>query len=166
MTIELTDFVDVEQRSLELGLTPPEGACILPRHFADANNAEKLEHESSALDLKILFRQSKIPIAVYSPKEYQIPYRTENDITWVGPLLFFSASALSQDPNLINLTFGVIGNYLTDFFKGWARPGRVKLSVVFETTITKSTTKTTKRLDFDGPAENLPYLMQKLKELK
>src|SRR5216684_1014566 len=39
MAIEITDYLDVEQRASDLGLTAPEGACILPRRFASAKVA-------------------------------------------------------------------------------------------------------------------------------
>src|SRR5947209_7339850 len=148
MTIEITDYRDVEHRSSELGLKPPEGACILPRRFATAKDAGELCHESSALDLKTLFRQADLPVTVYQPDGAKIPYLQENDITWVGPLLFFSAAALSQNPHLLGASLGIIGNYLTELFKGLPKPGRVKLSVVVETTTTKTTSKTTKKIEF------------------
>jgi hypothetical protein len=65
MAIEITDYLDVEQRSAELGLKTPEGACILPRRFCNAKDVGDLCHESSALDLKALFREADLPITVY-----------------------------------------------------------------------------------------------------
>ena len=61
MSIEITDYIDVEQRSTDLGLKAPGGACILPRHFDAAKKVSDLCHESSALDLKTLFREADFP---------------------------------------------------------------------------------------------------------
>src|SRR4051794_33025838 len=108
MSIEIADYLDVEQRSSDLGLKAPEGACILPRHFAHAKDAGELCHESSALDLKALFREAGLPITVYQPDGTKIPYLQENDITWIGPLLFFSAAALWQNPNIVSVALSVI----------------------------------------------------------
>ena len=166
MAIEMTDYLDVEQRASDLGLKAPEGACILPRHFASAKDVGDLCHESSALDLKTLFRQADLPITVYQPDEAKIPYLQENDITWVGPVLFFSAAALSENPHLIAVALNVIGNYVTDLFRGLPHSARARLSVVIETTTTKTTTKTTKKIDFVGPPDKLPEINGLIKDIK
>lgn len=165
MAIEITDYLDVEQRSSELGLTAPEGACILPRRFATAKEAGELCHESSALDLKTLFRHADLSITVYQPDGAKIPYLQENDITWVGPVLFFSAAALSQNPHIVSVALSVIANYVTDIFKGLPHSGRARLSVVIETATTKTTSKTTKKIDFDGPADNLSEITGLIKDI-
>ncbi len=166
MSIEITDYLDVEQRFSALGIKPPEGACILPRGFTHAKDVAELCHESSALDLKTLFRQADLPIAVYQPDEAKIPYLQENDITWVGPALFFSAAAISQHPHIVSVVLSVIANYVTDLFKGLSQPGRARLSVVVETTTTKTTTKTTKKINFDGPPDKLSEITDLIKDIK
>jgi hypothetical protein len=60
-SIEVTDFLSVEQRAAVLGVRAPDGFCILPRHFERAGAVSDLCHESSAFDLKSLFRQEGIP---------------------------------------------------------------------------------------------------------
>jgi hypothetical protein len=166
MAIEITDYLDVEQRASDLNLKTPEGACILPRHFDTAKDVGELCHESSALDLKTLFRQADLPITVYQPDGAKIPYLQENDVTWVGPLLFFSAAALTENPYLLGASLGVIGNYMTELFRGSPKSGRVKLSVVIETATTSTTTKTTKKIDFDGPADKLSEINGLIKDIK
>lgn len=166
MSIEITDYLDVEQRASDLGLKAPEGACILPRHFAHSKDAGELCHESSALDLKTLFRQADLPITVYQPDGTKIPYLQENDITWVGPVLFFSAAAIGQNPHIVSVALSVIANYVTDLFKGLPQPARARLSVVIETTATKTTTKTTKKIEFDGPPEQIPEIKALIEDIK
>jgi hypothetical protein len=85
MSIEVTDYIDVEQRAGELGIKTPEGFCILPRRFQHAKGVEAMCHEASALDLKVLFRQENLPIEVYQPEGKPIPLIKENDNTWIGP---------------------------------------------------------------------------------
>lgn len=166
MAIEITDYIDVEQRASDLGLKAPEGACILPRHFDCAKDASELCHESTALDLKTIFRAADLPITVYQPDGVKIPYLQENNITWVGPALLFSYAAVSQNPHIISLTLSVIANYVTDLFKGSPQPARVKLSVLVETTTTKTTTKTTKKIEFDGPPDKLSEINGIIKDIK
>jgi hypothetical protein len=166
MPIEITDYLDVGQRASDLGLKAPEGACILPRGFARAKDARELVHESSALDLKTLFREAGLPITAYQPDGAKIPYLQENDITWVGPALFFSAAAISQNPHIVSVALSVIANYVTDLFKGLPQPARVKLSVVVETHTTKTTTTVTKKIDFDGPPDKLSEINGLIKDIK
>jgi hypothetical protein len=164
--LSVTDYLDVYHRASDLGLKAPEGACILPRRFDSAKGTRELVHESSTIDLKTLFRLAGLPITIYQPDGAKIPYLQENDITWVGPLLFFSATALSQNPHLLGESLGVISNYLTDHFKGLPKPGRVRLSVVVETTTTKTTSKTTKKIDFEGPPDKLSEINDLIKDIK
>jgi hypothetical protein len=166
MAIEITDYVDVEERSSNLGIKAPEGAFMLPRHFAHAKDVGELCHESSALDLKTLFRQAGLPITVYQPDGARIPYLQENDVTWVGPVLFFSAAALVQNPHLVSVALSVIANYVTDLFKGLPPSARVRLTVVVETTTTKTTKKTTKKIDFDGPPDKISEINDLVKDIK
>ena len=118
MSIEITDYLDVGQRASELGLKAPEGLCILPRRFGSAKDVAELVHESSALDLKTLFREADLPVTVYQPDGTKIPYLQENDIVWVGPVLFVSYAALSENPHILSVALSVIANYVTDLFKG------------------------------------------------
>jgi hypothetical protein len=163
--IEINDYIDVGQRASELGLKAPEGLCILPRHFASAQDVAELVHESSALDLKTLFREAGLPVTVYQPDGTKIPYVQENDITWIGPLLFVSCAALSQNPHILSVALSVIANYVTDLFKGLPQPARVKLSLVVETHTTKTTTTVTKKIDFDGPPDKLSEINGLIKDI-
>jgi hypothetical protein len=165
-TIEIADYLDVGQRASALGIKAPAGACILPRAFASAKDACELVHESSSLDLKPLFRQAGLPIGAYQLEGAKIPYLQENDITWVGPVLFFSAAAISQTPHIVSIALSVIANYVTDLFKGVPQSARVKLSVVVETHNTKTTTTVTKKIDFDGPPDKLSEINGIIKDIK
>jgi hypothetical protein len=166
MSIEVSDYIDVEQRAAALGLKAPDGVSILPRRFEHAKEVSDLCHESSALDLKTLFRQADLPFSVYQPDGVKIPYLQENDITWVGPVLFFSAATISENPHIVSVALSVVANYVTDLFKGSAQPTRARLSVVIETTTTKTTTKTTKKFEFDGPPDKISEITGLIKDIK
>lgn len=166
MTVEISDCPDVAQRLTDLGLKSPTGeACILPRRFFNAQDAAELCHESSALDLKTLFRQAGLPITVYQPEGTKIPYLQENDLTWLGPTLLFSGAAISQNPHIVSIALSVVANYVTDLFKGLPQSPKARLSVVVETTTTKTTTKSTKKIDFDGPPEKIPDIIEFIKDI-
>jgi hypothetical protein len=164
MPTETKECPDVIQRFADLGMKPPEGCCILPRSFWKAETVSDLCHESSALDLKSLFRQANLPIVVYQPDGQKIPYLQENDIHWTGPILFFAVAQLSENPNLISVALGVISNYVTGIFKGSVEQVRARLSVVVEMSETKTTKKITKRYDYDGPPDQIADIIKLIKE--
>jgi hypothetical protein len=166
MAIVVTDFTQVEARCAALGMKLPEGVCVLPRHFEDATDVSELRHESSALDLKALFRKNGVPLTVLQPEGRNIPYLQQNDITWVGPVLFFGAAALSENAHLLSVSLSVIGNYVTELFRGTQTGVRTKLTVVIETTTTKTTTKTTKKYEYDGPPDKITDITNIIKETK
>jgi hypothetical protein len=166
MSIELTDWIDIEERSSLFGIKAPDGFCILPRRFDHAKALSELCHESSALDVKVLFRQANLPITVYQPDGVQIPYLQENDNTWIGPILFFGAAFISENPQFISVALSVIANYVTELFKGSPEPARAKLSVVVEIHTTKTTRTTTKRIDFDGPPDKITEITALIKDIK
>ena len=122
MAIEITDYLDVSQHASDLGLKAPEGACILPRDFARAKDARELVHESSALDLKTLFREADLPITAYEPDGAKSPYLQENDITWVGPASSSAPPPLARTRTSSASRCSVIANYVTDLFKGLPEP--------------------------------------------
>lgn len=83
----------------------------------------------------------------------QVRYRDERSIVWAGPILFFSAAALAENPHLMSLALGVISNYLTDLFRGRAHsdPAAVHLDVIEEL----EPGKRYRRVKYDGPIEGL-----------
>lgn len=166
MSIDVQEYIDVEERASALGITKPEGFCILPRHFEDGKTQSDFRHESSALDVKALLRQAKIPIALYKPDGADIPVLQENDNTWVGPIIFVTAAALSSNPDILAVALGVIANYVTELFRGSPEPSRARITVVVETSKTKTTKKTTKRINFDGPPEEIKEIKKIIKDMK
>ena len=63
----------------------------------------------------------------------------------------FQCGAISQNPEIMSITLGVISNYLTEWFRGVPRQERTaRLKMVQETK--EGSHKT---LDYDGPVENL-----------
>ena len=90
----------------------------------------------------------------------QLRYRDEQSIVWLGPILFFSAAALAENPNLMSIALGVISNYLTDFFRGTSTPNpEVKLDVIQEITPKKKF----RHAVYSGPVAGLSSLPEVLR---
>ncbi len=72
-------------------------------------------------------------------------------LEWIGLVVLFSAAAISQNPEIVSITLGVISNYLTDWFRGVPKQERTaRLKMVQGTK-----EGTYKIFDYSGPVENL-----------
>jgi hypothetical protein len=78
---------------------------------------------------------------------------------WFGPTLFVSAGLLSQDPNVLSVTLGVITNYLYDLFKG-NKEDRTSLDVILE-----QADGSCKQIHYRGPADGLSEIAEIVKSL-
>ena len=76
-----------------------------------------------------------------------------NAADWVGPIIFVAGSLWSQNPLAISVALNVIGNYLTDFFRG-AETRKAKLEFIVE----KTNDRTYKHLTYEGGAEGIAAL--------
>lgn len=132
MSVEISDYVNVEERALELGCNNPTGVSILPRNFDKAKNKEELLYESSVPTVRVLLRQAGIKVEGIEKEGDKIPYKVEQALEWVGPILFFSVAELSKNPELVAISIGVISDYLADWFKGLMGKKNVKLDIVKE----------------------------------
>lgn len=161
MTITKRDFPVVEERAQSLGCVVPDAIAVLPRNFAEATKREELIHESNAATVRVLLRNAGITETPIEPEGEGFPCAQENDFTWVGPILFFTAAQLANDPKIISVSLGVIANHLTDFFRGITGKKRVTFDVVVEQTKTKKCVG----VHYDGDEMGFSALADIVKEL-
>ncbi|ACF46130.1 conserved hypothetical protein [Prosthecochloris aestuarii DSM 271] len=151
MAFTITEYCDVRDRALAIGLNKPEGLALLPRNFDTASARDDLLHESAVHTVRILFRENDIPETRVEPEGHKIACIQENEFALVLPTLFVGALLLSQNPHLLSLALNVIANYATDFFKGL--PGRNK--VVLDVVVEDKTQKRSKKIHYDGAIDGL-----------
>lgn len=147
--MEVTDFINVRSRIAELEIKQPEGIAILPCNLQTATSQSDFIYAGSADDVAKLFRTSELRVRTLSPQP--LVTRRDHDIKLVLPMLFVTAALLSENPSAISVALSVIANYATHVLQGVSRGGKVRLSVIVETTKTKST----KRIDYEGPPSGL-----------
>lgn len=130
-----------------------EEIVILPHNYQSDENHE--------------YHSTTISFYKYSKDKLDIKYLTEPELLieqrsgdWFGPLLFFSSSALSQNPELIAVTCGVIANYVTDFFKSKDKPN-VRLKVIHKETKTSKLTE----ISYEGDLEGLDKLEESINKI-
>jgi hypothetical protein len=80
--------------------------------------------------LRVLLRKAGVALDKIEPAGVKIPFQDDRDSTLLLPILFFGASYLSENPNLLNVALGVMANYVTDWFKGKMGNNRVTCNVV------------------------------------
>ena len=150
MTTTINDFPDVATRAKELGCVVPEKFAVLPRNFLGADSIDDLVHESNTATVRTLLRNERLTETPIEPEGKKFPYAQENDFTWVGPIIFFTAAQLTENSNLVSVSLSVLANYLTDFFRGMTGQRKIKVDIVVEQTKTKKHVHVQFEGDMDG----------------
>lgn len=159
MTVQITPYVDVNKRCLELDCNQPTGLALLPRNFDTAQSKEHLVHESSVSRIRNLWREAGITETPVEKPGDNIWCISEKDIDWVAPIIFISASFLSQNPHLVSISLNVISNYLTDLFKGSSISRKASVSIVVEKEAEYI------RIEYNGGPEGIGALARVVHEL-
>lgn len=154
MSIEVSEFINVEEQALKLNCNIPTGLAILPRNFEVAKTKDELLHDGSAATLRILLRETGIPETRIEKSGDKFPCIKESAITWIVPIIFIGAAVISENPHIVSITLGIISNYLSDFFKGTFGGKRVKFDFILEE---EKDTRYIK-ISYDGDLEGLPEL--------
>lgn len=119
---------------------------ILPHNY---QSDENYEYHSTTISF-YKYARSKLGIKYFTEPELLIEQRSGD---WFGPLLLISTSALSQNPELISITCGVIANYVTDFFKSKDKPN-IRLKIICKETKTSKLTE----ISYEGGLDGLDKL--------
>lgn len=132
MEVQVSDYIDVETKVLELGCTTPVGITILPRNFATATTSSEFIHEGTTPTIRTLLRQAGVQETRIEKEGEKIPYSVQKSWEWVGPVIFVSQWMLSNAafPIVINL----ISSYLYDIRKGHSDDANATVEYVVETT--------------------------------
>lgn len=153
---------DVRARASSLGLNDLADITFLPRYFWDADDSNQLVHEASVSTISVLLRQSGLQPEKLRNGSENIPLIHENAFDWIAPVIFFSAALLTHDPNAISIACGVMGNYVTEFFRGRNRPENIKVELLIETTKSKKV----KKFTYEGNPAGLTDLAKVIGEMK
>lgn len=154
MSTSTSEYIDVHERIKELGCMQPTGLALLPANFELASSIAEFRQVSEAATVRTLLRTSSIPLEEIVSGENKPPYIQNNAFEWVAPTLFVAGSIWSQNPSYVNVALSVIGNYVTDFFKGMGSENEVKMEIVVE----RTKSKTYKKISYKGPPEGLQEL--------
>jgi hypothetical protein len=160
MSVDITEYISVSNRASELGCPIPGGLAFLPRNFESAASRQELVHDHEVPTLRKVLRQASIPETPLDPAGQRFPQLAQKGFEeWVGPTLFVSFSFLTQNPHLISIALGVLGNYITDALKGISGPKVAKLDIVVQTR-----RGSCRRIHYEGPVAGLDEMPTAIEE--
>jgi hypothetical protein len=149
--LEVKDYVDIKKQAAKLGHTIPGGIVLLPSSFEVAQSRNDLVYAPGTDTVRKLLVQAGVSAATLEQDGQEYPHKVQHALEWIGPVILIGASAMSQNPEIISITLGIISNYLTDWFRGEPKENRTaSLTIVKETKGGNY-----KRVDYNGPPEGL-----------
>jgi hypothetical protein len=157
MSITASEYINVQEKIALLNCNYPKGISIIPAGFESAKLASDLRMLAEASTIKKLLKASNIDVDNIAPQK--TPFIQNNNHEWMAPTIFYAASLILENPDIISVSLGVIGNYVTDMFKGISKSATVNLSIVVE----KPSGKCTK-IEYKGSAEGISEVTRLVKE--
>lgn len=159
MSTEVNDYISVSQKLESFGIPVPDGLTLLPANLAGAESIQDLHQHVESDTVRTLLRANGIDYVEIFDEDHQPSYLQQYGSDWFGPTVFVTAGLLSQNPDLLSVTFGLITNYLYDYFKG---VGDVKasLNVVYE-----RADGTCKQITYSGPPAGMSEIAKIVKAL-
>ncbi|QIZ76462.1 hypothetical protein [Ferrimonas lipolytica] len=130
-----------------------DGITLLPINYREE---EDYKYQSTSLSF-FKYAKDKTEITFYTDPEILYEQRS---VEWFGPVILITSSLISQNPEIVSITCGVISNYLTDFFKGQKNP-EVSLKVVYRETEKEKITE----IEYQGSGEDLSKLQEAILEV-
>jgi len=157
MSIITSEYINVREKILLLNCTHPTGIFIIPSGFESAKSVNDFRMLSEASTVKKLLKASSIEVD--SITHQKIPFIQNNSHEWIAPTIFYATSLLFENPDVVAVSLGVIGNYVTDMLKGISHNPSVTLNIVVE----KPSGKCVK-IEYKGHTDGIKELTKLVKE--
>jgi len=130
-----------------------EAVFVLPINYLAE---DKYEYSSTALSF-YKYAKTKLKICFFNEPELLVEQRSGE---WFAPVLLFTSTAISNNPEIVSITCGVISNYITDFFKGQRTPN-IRLKILHKET---KTTKLTE-ISYEGNSDFIDSIKETISKL-
>jgi hypothetical protein len=160
MSIQISDYINVKEKTSRLTGQIPTGIAILPQNFASAHSIDEFVYASPTSDIRSIWQEAGIIETPIEDEQSQILVELREDVHWWGPIIFVRYALFSENPHALSVTLNLISNYLYDHFKNSAHIPNSTLSIVIEDASGKS-----KKLDYTGPPSGIKELDQIVQEL-
>ena len=162
MSSNISDYINIKKRAVELDCNIPDLMCFIPRNFKNAKSKNELFHEMESSTLRILFRQNKLEETPLEKSDEKFPVISERFEDYILPSVFLSLNLISQNPEIINIIINIILSYLENFIlKGILRKTvNIKFSFVIE-----NKPNVYKKIDYEGPLEGIKEIKEVIKSV-
>lgn len=161
MATNITDYINVHQRAVDLGCVVPQSIALLPINFDSAQARTDFLQPSEAATVRTLFRNNNLPIEELLPVSEHAPYIQNNSFEWIAPTLFISSALMTQNQVAVEVALHVLASYIKDFFKGITGTKTVKLTIVVE----KKGDRSCKKIDYEGDVAGMDTLPEIIKHI-
>ncbi|PPC64160.1 hypothetical protein C1Y41_05850 [Pantoea sp. ICBG 1758] len=131
MSVEVHDSVPVAEKLKSFGLAVPDGLALLPCNLLTAESIGDFRQHVESDTVRTLLNAGNVPYIDIFDDENQPPYLQQYSFEWFGPALFISTGLLSQNPDILTVTLGLITNYLYDHFNG-DKKSKATLDVIIQ----------------------------------
>jgi len=159
MSTEVRDYISISEKLKDFGVTVPNGLAILPSNLATAKSVDELRQHVESDTVRTLLNINKIPYVEIFDEDNQPSYLQQYGFEWFGPTLFISTGLLSQNPNVLSITLGIITNYLYDMFKE-DKNSKASLDIIIQ-----RPDGSCKEVHYSGPPDGLINIAPIVKEL-
>jgi hypothetical protein len=157
----ITDYPSVTEKTVHLGCVYPEsGVTLLPLNFASATSISELRHASLTSTIRKLLLQGGIPLCDIVERSQRPPYVKNKSSTLILPILYFSASFLSDNPTLVTVALNVVSTYIYESLRHIGIGKTVRFQVVVE----KKKNEVYKQITYEGSGDGLKELIDVIRE--
>ena len=153
---ELMNY-NIEEYKLEdnfkkLNLKLPNKISFFPENIETANNKEDFIFTETIIELNKYFEIENLKLDLFGGDTEL--YRSRKNADIYLPTIFFSLTAISQNPELISVSLNIVSSFLYDALKGTIGKKTAHIEFHFES---KEKGKM-KKIDYKGDAEGLKSL--------
>ncbi len=161
-SISITNYANVAGKMDDLGCVyPSSGITLLPINFDVANSISDLRHASLTSTTRKMLLQDGLPLSDILERGQRPPYVKNKSSTLVFPILFLSASFLSENPTLVTVAVNIFSNYVYEALRFIRPKPTASLKIVVE----KKKGEEYKCISYDGSDDGVKALIDVIREV-
>lgn len=130
---------------------------LLPMNWETLDKKNYLFSENTQTVKKLLL-SNDLPIEIFGLSQ-DSKIINNRHIEWVAPIIFLSASFVSNNPHATSIALSIVANYLTEIFKGFSSEPDVTIKLY-----TENKNGEVKEALYKGPVSGLEEFQKSIKE--
>lgn len=154
------DVINIGNNLEKLDIKFPEYVTFFPENIETAKTEEDFIFTESIVELSKYFKRENFYIEFLGHNTGL--YRSRKNADIYLPAIFFSISAIANNPNIISISLNILSNYIYDRLRGTLGPKTANIEFYIESIEKGKVTK----IDYKGDAESLKDFEKIIKALK